>query len=92
MFVKECIIRKLFLNLHNNNCNDIALVLCNNGLFCLFFLSVLLILKLIKAGDVSHISLNKLFSLVSFCFPLLTNFQRNSESKKESSFPITILG
>ena len=31
--------------MHNNCCNDSALVLCNNCLFCLSFLSVLLPLK-----------------------------------------------
>ena len=45
MFVKESNIIKLSLNLHNNFCYDSALVLCNNGLFCLLFLSVLLLLK-----------------------------------------------
>ena len=45
IFVKESNIMKISLNLHNNFCNDSALVLCNNGLFCLLFLSVLLLLK-----------------------------------------------
>ena len=45
IFVKESNIMKRSLNLHNNFGNDCALVLCNNGLFCLLFLSVLLLLK-----------------------------------------------
>ena len=45
VFVKESNIMKLSLNLHSNFCNDSALVLCNNGLFCLLVLSVLLLLK-----------------------------------------------
>ena len=44
IFVKESIINKLSLNLHNNFCNDNTLVFCNNALFCLLFLSVLLLL------------------------------------------------
>ena len=45
IFIKESNIKKLSLNLHNNFCNDSAQVLCNNGLFCLLFLSVLILLK-----------------------------------------------
>ena len=45
MFAKESNIKKISLNLHNSFCNGSALVLCYNGLFCLLFLSVLLLLK-----------------------------------------------
>ena len=45
MFVKESNIKKIALNLNDNFYNDSALVVCNNGLFGLLFLSVLLFLK-----------------------------------------------
>ena len=45
IFVKESNIKKIALNLNNNFYNDSALVVCNNGLFGLLFLSVLLFLK-----------------------------------------------
>ena len=45
MFVKEYNIVKISLSLHNNVYNESSLVLCNNGLFCLLLLSVLLLLR-----------------------------------------------
>ena len=57
--MKETNIKKLSLNLHNKLCNDSALVLNNNGLFCLLFLFVKLLLKPVskstKCRDVSNV-------------------------------------
>ena len=39
IFVKESNIKKLSLSLHNNFCNDSALVLCNDGFFDYYFFS-----------------------------------------------------
>ena len=39
IFVKESNIKKLSLSLHNNFCNDSALVLCNDGFFYYYFFS-----------------------------------------------------
>ena len=59
IYVKETNIKKLSLNLHNKFCNDSALVLSNNGLFCLLFLFVKLLLKPVskstKCRDVSNV-------------------------------------
>ena len=64
MFVKESNIKKIALNLNDKFYNDSALVVCNNGLFGLLFLSVLLFLKHFASKSAKHHVSIFLFTLI----------------------------